>query len=678
MPDQNDREKSREQLIAELGEMRRQLADQAALLASSQQAAAEYQQIKDQLPVLVATAGLDGYYRSVNAAFERILGRSEQESLARPFLEFLHPEDRTAALETLERLKAGQPALNFLDRNLCKDGSYRWINWTVIRLPGQDFAFGIGQDVTGQRVAEEKLRQAHHQLEQRVAERTAELSQANEQLQVEIEQRRRSEEELAIFRRFVEAATQGFGMADLEGRIVYANSTLGRLFGVQRIAEVIGTPIFRFCPDDYPKLREEKILPALLRGESWSGEVAMHFADGQLHSMIHTIFPVHDDQGRLVYTATIFTDITDLKRAEEAFRESEQRMQMALDVSRSFTFDWNPATDDILRSDSCARVLGLSGDEVRHDTGQRFFQRVHPKDRERFLRMLDDLQQTADTYHTEYRAMRGDDAVVVLEESGRGFFDSQGKLRRLVGVTTDITERKQAEETLKGEQRALRRMVLAGDHERRLFAYELHDGVAQQLLGAMMLLEAQQPRRGRKSAARENAYRDAMNALRHAAAEARRLMNRTRTPVLDRFGLTEAIDDVAAQLRLAPDAPEIECHYDVQFQRLEPTLENSLFRVAQEALVNACRHSRSAKVRVTLIQKDRDVTLGIRDWGLGFDQASVQENRFGLEGIRERCRILGGKLSISSPPGKGTVVRVTFPVIEASNGDQARSASFEK
>jgi PAS domain S-box-containing protein len=668
MPDQNDREKSREQLIAELDELRQQLADQAALRASSQQAAADYQQIKDHLPVLVGTAGLDGYYRAVNAAFERILGWSEQESLARPFLEFLHPEDRTAAIETFERLKSGQPAINFLDRNLCKDGSYRWINWTVILVPGQDFVFGVGQDVTSQRVAEEKLQQAHHQLEQRVAERTAELSQANEQLHEEIEQRRRSEEELAIFRQFVEAATQGFGMADLEGRIVYANSTLASLFGVHRIKDVLGTQLFRFCPDDYFKLREEEILPALLRGESWSGEVVMHFTDGRLHSMIHTVFPVHDDQGRLFCTATILTDITNLKRAEEACRESEQRMQMALDVSRSFTFEWNPATDHILRSDSCARVLGLSGDEVRHDTRQSFLQRVHLEDRDRFLRMLDDLQQTADTYHTEYRAMRGDDAVVVLEESGRGFFDSHGKLRRLVGVTTDITERKQAEEKLKAEQRALRRMVLAGDHERRLFTYELHDGVAQQLLGAMMLLESQQPRKGRESAARQNAYHDAMNALRHAAAEARRLMNRMRTPVLDRFGLTEAIEDVAAQLRLAPDAPEIECCYDVQFKRLEPTLENSLFRVAQEALVNACRHSQSAKVRVTLVQKNRDVTLEIRDWGLGFDQASVQENRFGLEGIRERCRILGGKLSIRSPSGKGTVVRVTFPVIEASGG----------
>ena len=145
------------------------------------------------------------------------------------------------------------------------------------------------------------------------------------------------------------------------------------------------------------------------------------------------------------------------------------------------------------------------------------------------------------------------------------------------------------------------------------------------------------------------------------------MMNRLRTPVLDKFGLAEAIEDIAAQLRLRPDAPEIEYRPAVKFKRLEPTLENSLFRIAQEAMTNACRHSKSKKVRVKLTQKGDDVTLEVRDWGIGFDEETVQENRFGLEGIRERARIMGGKLSIKTASGKGTTVQVTFPVIEATD-----------
>jgi signal transduction histidine kinase len=68
---------------------------------------------------------------------------------------------------------------------------------------------------------------------------------------------------------------------------------------------------------------------------------------------------------------------------------------------------------------------------------------------------------------------------------------------------------------------------------------------------------------------------------------------------------------------------------------------------------------------VKLTQKGDNVALEVRDWGIGFDQDKVHENRFGLEGVRERARILGGKLSIKSSPGEGTVVRAKFPVIDA-------------
>jgi signal transduction histidine kinase len=179
-----------------------------------------------------------------------------------------------------------------------------------------------------------------------------------------------------------------------------------------------------------------------------------------------------------------------------------------------------------------------------------------------------------------------------------------------------------------------------------------------------MLFESQQSPKGRRSK-ETDAYRDGMKALNRATAELRRVMNRLRTPVLDRFGLVEAIKDVASQLQSTAGAPAIECHSDVRFDRLEPTLENSLYRIAQESMTNACRYSQSEKVRVTLMQEGDEVTLEVRDWGVGFDQAAVQENRFGLEGIRERSRLLGGKLSVESEPGQGTVVRVTLPVIEA-------------
>jgi signal transduction histidine kinase len=154
-----------------------------------------------------------------------------------------------------------------------------------------------------------------------------------------------------------------------------------------------------------------------------------------------------------------------------------------------------------------------------------------------------------------------------------------------------------------------------------------------------------------------------LRALREASAEARSLMNRTRTPVLERFGLEAAIADFIDQFTDRPAAPEITYRCETRFGRLEPVLETTIFRVAQEAITNACTHSKSKIVRVSLIQDDEKVTLGVEDNGIGLDVAHSTRDRFGLDSIRERVRLLGKNLKIESTPGQGTRIEATFPLV---------------
>ena len=108
----------------------------------------------------------------------------------------------------------------------------------------------------------------------------------------------------------------------------------------------------------------------------------------------------------------------------------------------------------------------------------------------------------------------------------------------------------------------------------------------------------------------------------------------------------------------------------MQFGKLPPILENALYRIAQEALTNACKHSKSKKVMVTMAQEGQDVRLEVRDWGIGFDPESVEKGHFGLEGIRQRVRLLGGRLTIESKPGSGTLVQVVVPILEKRDGKE--------
>ena len=153
-----------------------------------------------------------------------------------------------------------------------------------------------------------------------------------------------------------------------------------------------------------------------------------------------------------------------------------------------------------------------------------------------------------------------------------------------------------------------------------------------------------------------------MTMLRQGHSEARRLIAGVRPPILDEEGIAAAVGHlVNEQIRLK--GPKIEYRSRVAFDRLDPTLENAIYRIAQEAFTNACQHSKSERVSVSLLQREDRLRIEIRDWGVGFDPKTVPKNHFGLEGIRQRARLLGGKCSIRSKAGKGTSISVELPVV---------------
>lgn len=123
--------------------------------------------------------------------------------------------------------------------------------------------------------------------------------------------------------------------------------------------------------------------------------------------------------------------------------------EIALQTANAFTFDWNPVTDVVVRSAHCAAILGLLPGGATCETSASFFQRIEPDDREAFQRLLQRLTPATPAYHTEYRIRRPDGQLICLEESARGFFDERGRLVRLVGFTSDVTQRRAAERQLR-------------------------------------------------------------------------------------------------------------------------------------------------------------------------------------------------------------------------------------
>ena len=113
---------------------------------------------------IISTAGLDGYYKRVNPAFERLLGYSSMELLAEPLVSFVHSDDREAISTAVRHAFGGEKTLGAEGRWRCKDGTYKWIQWNAVAVPSEQLIYATGRDVTQMKRAEDELEQKNKQL----------------------------------------------------------------------------------------------------------------------------------------------------------------------------------------------------------------------------------------------------------------------------------------------------------------------------------------------------------------------------------------------------------------------------------------------------------------------------------------------------------------------------------
>lgn len=475
-----------------------------------------------------------------------------------------------------------------------------------------------------------------------------------------VEQALRESEEK--YRELYESSSDAVMLLD-EHTYLDCNESALRVFGVRSKAEFCRKRPADFSPPRQPDghdsvtLAIERIRAAMREGSNrfaW-----MHRrADGQLFPAEVVLSAVHV-QGRLVLQAVV-RDETQRRRAEDQLRANEEKLrsisEAALDAvvmmdAQGHAVHWNPAAQ---------RMFGYAAEEV---LGQNIHRLVTPaRLQARWERALEEF----------FRSGQGPAVGRIMElpairKNGQEFpiEISLAPIRlagewNAVAVIRDITERKQAEEAVRQEQRSLRRLLRAHDQERKLIAYEIHDGLAQQLVAAIYQCQAAEHAIPAISDKAGTAFRELQQLLRQCLAETRRLISGVRPPVLDEMGVVSAVQALIADTQ-SRAAPQITFRHDVQFERLEPILENTVYRIIQEGLANACRHSHSPQVLITLTETDPHLEIRVQDYGIGFDPDQVDEKRFGLAGIRERARLLGGHVTLQSDPGTGTLLIVQLP-----------------
>lgn len=222
--------------------------------------------------------------------------------------------------------------------------------------------------------------------------------------------------------------------------------------------------------------------------------------------------------------------------------------------------------------------------------------------------------------------------------------------------------------------RMVEKVSFARDEERRRIAYDIHDGLAQLLVSAKQHLDTADDLWPVDAERARRELGTGLDRLERAVVETRRVVMALRPSALDALGLVggvrELLDEAAREGGWSVGFEE-----NVGDARLPPAVETAVFRILQEALVNALRHASAARVDVSL-RRDRDwLALEVRDHGRGFAPDGAESRGLGLGSMRERARLLGGTVSVTSAVGTGTSVAVRLPLGAAP--DRARPAGAE-
>ena len=357
---------------------------------------------------------------------------------------------------------------------------------------------------------------------------------------------------------------------------------------------------------------------------------------------------------------------------------SDKKLNLAADSADLSLWEWDSNKDEFWITPTRRAQLGWP--VSRKITFEDAMSRWYADDRDQVRQAIEDAIKNGKDYETEFRTVRADGNVRWMAARGRAHLNKKGKSTRLLGVTMDVTARKQAElqaqqqrdelEQLRQQRTALletevaerarleREVIDICAREQRRIAYDLHDSVGQQLVGIALcakLLEEQL--RGERPSDADKAH--TLVKLVNDAARQARLTART-------LEGADGVGDLKTALQSLAISVSQNCSVKATVTAegsslpISPPVAAQLYRIVQEAVHNAVEHGAAREVQINLASNDEVLVLTIRDNGKGFD-ANANGSGMGLRIMRYRAQCIGGSCDVQSS-SEGTVVTCRVPL----------------
>jgi PAS domain S-box-containing protein len=474
------------------------------------------------------------------------------------------------------------------------------------------------------------------------------------------------------FRRYFELGLIGMTMMSPSKGILDVNDELCRILGYEREELLHKSWADLTHPDDIASdlMQFERVVAGEIDGYSLDKRWVRK--DGRIIYSIMAARCVRRLDGTVDYFIGLVQDITARKMAEEKLRRSEALLAEGQRISQTGSWVLSLVTGALSWSLEHYRLWGVNPDSFEVTLASTRLL-IFADDRDATVNEFDTAIRERRGVHAEFRVVRPNGTVRHMLSVGQPVQTESGSCEEYVGTVMDVTDRK-VEEAARQELR--RQLIAAQEDERRRIALEMHDHFGQQLSALVLKMSELRRDLGRRVGfARE--LESLERIARQLDRDLEQIVGRLRPTALDDLGLVAALTEYVTQWsELFHVAAELHTN-GTKADRLGSELETALYRITQEALNNVAKHARAKHVSVLIDQRDDRVSVIVEDDGVGFDPERPSA-RFGLAGMRDRARLLGGLVDIESRSGRGTTVVARIPLKVVRNGGghaQAPSAA---
>ena len=428
--------------------------------------------------------------------------------------------------------------------------------------------------------------------------------------------------------------------------------------------DVRNIPIVRKSPNqymfDYKELQRFRVRHSLLPSES----IVVNTPDTFYAKNKSLIWGIIATIGFLsVVIFILMMNIMERRKVEEALRISELKYRDLYDNAPDMYHSVDGDGVIIDCNETEVRMLGYTREEL---IGRPISEIFSPETRAVHEREFPVIKQQRAVIGLERDIIRKDGTVFPASLNVFNEMDKDGNMIKTRTIMRDMTERKRVEEQLRNSRELLRNLSAhlqsVREEERRQIATEIHDELGQILTALKLDLSWLKRRLAKEESDLISSVQTMINLVDKTIEVVQRISSELRPGVLDYLGLIAAIEWQVEEFRKRSG---IACDLSVDAEELplDQNRATAMFRIFQETLTNVIRHSGATKIDVHVELQCNTVVMQIQDNGKGITEAQLTSpTSFGIIGIRERVRFLGGEVKMRGVPGIGTTVQVTIPL----------------